>query len=76
MRQKTKSDRFLHTHRFLSLSNSDNIFDNKDPGCDRLWKLERIVNLLNDAHSKYYAPSEYLAVGKVMLLLKGSVIFK
>jgi hypothetical protein len=32
--------------------------------------------MLNDTYSKYYAPSEHLAVDEVMVLFKGRVIFK
>jgi hypothetical protein len=32
--------------------------------------------LINDAYSKYYAPSEHLAVDEVTVFFKGGVIFK
>jgi hypothetical protein len=55
---------------------TDNASDNKGPNYNRLWKLKCIVNLLNDAHSKYHAPFKHLAVGKVVLFFTGSIIFK
>jgi hypothetical protein len=31
---------------------------------------------MNDAYSKYYSPSEYLAVDKVIVLFRGRVNFE
>jgi hypothetical protein len=35
-----------------------------------------VFDFLNDAYSKYYAPSEHLAVDEVKVLFKGRVNFK
>jgi hypothetical protein len=35
-----------------------------------------VSDLLNDANSKYFAPSEHLAVDEVTVIFKGRVIFK
>jgi hypothetical protein len=33
---------------------------------DRLWKIRRIFDMLNEEYSKYYTASEHLAVDKVI----------
>jgi hypothetical protein len=40
--------------------------------------VENKINfyMLNDANSKYYAPSEHVAVDEVTVLFKGQVIFR
>jgi hypothetical protein len=44
-----RCDRFLHILRFPCSSKSDNVFYGKNRNYDRLWKLQRVVNLLNSA---------------------------
>jgi hypothetical protein len=39
-------------------------------------KIDTIFYLLNNAYSKYYTPSEHLAVDKVTVLFKVQVTFK
>jgi hypothetical protein len=57
-------------------------FDNRnqpvttDENCDRLWKMTAIFGKLNYACAKYYSPTERLAVDKMIMLLKGRVIFR
>jgi hypothetical protein len=57
-----KHGRFLHILRFLHFSNNDNASESNNPNYDRPWKIRQIFDMLNDAYSKYYAPSELLAV--------------
>jgi hypothetical protein len=37
----------------------------------RLWKIRQIFYLFNNAYSKYYAPSEHLAVDEIIVLSRG-----
>jgi hypothetical protein len=69
-------DRFLHILRHLHFANNKNAIDSNDPKYDRLWKIRRIFDILNDAFSTYYTPTEYLAVDEVIVLFKGRVNFK
>jgi hypothetical protein len=52
------------------------VFTKVTPNYDSLWELTHIFDLLNDACSKYYTDSEYLAVEEVTVLFKGRIIFK
>jgi hypothetical protein len=67
---------FLHILRYLHFSDNQNATDNNDPNYDRLWKIRRIFGMLNDADSKYYAPTEHLTVDEVIVLYKGKVNFR
>jgi hypothetical protein len=71
-----KRDRFFHIIRFLHFSNNDTGIDKNDPHYDRLSKVRTVFDMLNDAYSKYYDPSEHLAVDEVIVLFKGRVIFR
>ena len=42
---------------------------------DRLRKMRNLFEILNKPFSKFYSPSEQLAVDEVIVLLKGRVIF-
>jgi hypothetical protein len=66
-----RHDRFLHILRFLNFSKSDDALDNNGPNYDRLGILRHISDLLNDAHSKYYTPSENLTVDKFITVFNG-----
>ena len=69
-------DRFLHILRYLHFANNHNAIDNNDPKYDRVWKIRRIVDILNDAFSTYCAATQHLAVDEVIVLFKGRVNFK
>jgi hypothetical protein len=71
-----KRDRFFHIIRFLHFLNNDTAIDKNDPHYDRLSKATAVFDMLNDAYSKYYAPSEHLAMDEVIVLFKGRVIFR
>ena len=43
---------------------------------DRLWKIRDLFEILNATFSKFYNPSENLAVDEVIVSFKGRVIFK
>jgi len=40
------------------------------------WKIRTIFNELSDSYAKYYSPTEYAAVGEIIISFKGRVIFK
>jgi hypothetical protein len=50
--------------------------DMKDEISDRLWKIRNVFDILNDKFSKFYSPSEHLAVAEVIVKFKGRVIFR
>jgi hypothetical protein len=71
-----KRDRYLHILHFLHFTDNKNEPDRKGKNFDRLWKIQNLFEILNSTFSKFYNPSEHLAVDKVIVLYKGRVIFK
>ena len=65
-------DRFLHILHFADNSQRPD----KGEDYDRLWKLRTVFDKLNEAHAKFYNPSEHLAVEKVIVKFKGRAIFR
>ena len=47
-----------------------------DEKSDRLWKMQNLFEILKENFSKFYSPSEHLAVDEVIVLYKGRVIFR
>jgi len=43
---------------------------------DRLWKIRDLVEIIKTNFSKFYNPSEYLAVDEVTVKFKGRIVFK
>jgi hypothetical protein len=68
-------DRYLHILRFLHFTDNRNAGDWNDK-FDRLWKLRNLFEILNAAFSKFYKPSEHLAIDDVIVRFKGRVVFK
>ena len=69
-------DRFFHILRFLHFENNDDPPNHDDPDYDRLWKIRKIFNTLNNKFCKLYNPTEHLAVDEVIVLYKGRVVFR
>jgi len=46
-----------------------------DENSDRLRKMRSLSAILNKTFSKFYSPSENLAVDEVIVLFKGRAIF-
>ena len=46
-----------------------------DRTVDRLWKIREFFEILRTNFSKFYNPSEYLAVDKVIVKFKGRAVF-
>jgi len=71
-----KRDRFFHILRFLHFTDNRNEPDMWDENSDRLWKMRNVLEILNEKFSKFYSPSEHLAVDEVIVKFKGRVIFR
>jgi hypothetical protein len=69
-------DRFFHILRFLHFENNENPPNRDDPDYDRLWKIRKIFDNLNNKFCELYNPTEHLAVDEVIVLFKGRVIFR
>jgi hypothetical protein len=50
--------------------------DKTNKNYDRLWKIKSLFTMLIDNDTKFYSPSEHLAVNEVIVLFKGRVNFK
>ena len=48
----------------------------RDKNSDRLWKVRNVFDILNQKFSKFYSPSEHLAIDEVIVKFKGRVIFR
>jgi len=57
-----KWGRFFHILRFLHFTDNKNEPDMRDENSDRLWKMRNLFQILNEKFSKFYSPSEHLAV--------------
>src|SRR5215469_8457380 len=69
-------DRYLHILRYLHFTDNRNEPDRADENFDRLWKIRDLFEILNDTFSKFYDPSENLAIDVVIVPFNGRVIFK
>jgi hypothetical protein len=69
-----KWERYLHI-RLLQFTDNINEADMTDKNSDRLRKMRSLSEILNKTFSKFYSPSENLAVDKVIVLFKGRDIF-
>ena len=66
--------RYCHILRFLHFTgNNRNGVDRTD---DRLWKIQDLFEIIRTNFSKFYNPSEHLAVDEVIVKFKGRVLFK
>jgi len=71
-----KRDRYLHILRYLHFTDNRNESDRTEENFDRLWKIRDPFEILNATFSKFYNPSENLAIDEVIVFFKGRVIFK
>jgi len=71
-----KWDRYLHILRYLHFTDNKNEPDRTGKKFDRLWKLRDLFEILNATFSKFYNPSDNLAIDEVIVSFKGRVIFK
>jgi len=70
-----KRDRFFHILCCLHFTDNKNEPDMMDENSDQLWEMRNLFEILNEKFSKFYSPSEHLAVDEVIVKYKGWVIF-
>jgi len=56
--------------------NHDDPTNHDDPDYDRLWKMRKIFDTLNNKFCELYNPTEHLAVDEVIVLYKGRIVFR
>ena len=71
-----KQDQYIHILCYLHFTDNRNEPDRADESFDRLWMIRDLFEILNAAFSKFYNPSENLAVDEVIVSFKGRVIFR
>ena len=69
-------DHFFHILRLLHFENNDNPPIHDNPDYDRLRKIQKISDILNNKFCELYNPTEQLAVDEVIVLYKGRVVFR
>jgi len=72
--QKMACARYYHILCFLHFT--DNNRNGVDRTDDRLWKIRDLFEIIRMNLSKFYNPSEYLAVDEVIVKFKGRIVFK
>jgi hypothetical protein len=70
-----KRDRYRNTLRLLHFTDNNNEPEVTDENSDRLRKM-RNLSEIQKTFSKFYSPSEHLAIDEVIVLFKGRVIFR
>ena len=68
-------DHFFHVLQFLHFENNDDPPNHDDPYYNRLWKIWKIFDTLNNKFCELYNLTEHLAVDKVIMLYKGRATF-
>jgi len=66
--------RYYHILRFLHFTDSNR--NPVDRTGDRLWKLRDLFEIPRTNFSKFYNPSEHLAIDEVIVKFRGRVLFK
>ena len=69
-----KRDQYLHILRCLRFTDNRNKPDRTDKNFDRLWKIQDLFEIPNATFSKFYNPSENLAVDEVSVSFNASVL--
>ena len=73
-RQMMARARYCHILRFLHFTdNNRHGFDRTD---DQLWKIRDLFEIIRTNFSKFYNPSEHLAIDEVIVKFKGRMVFK
>lgn len=75
-RKVMSRDRFVMILKFLHFSDNNNKGSRDDPTYDRLWKIRKVFQLINESFKKVYKPTECLAIDEVIIKFKGRVIFR
>ena len=71
-----KWDQYLHILHYLHFTDNRNEPDRTDEKYDRLCKIRNLFEILNATFSKFYNPSDNLAIDEVIVSFKGRAIFK
>ena len=71
-----KQDRYLHILHYLHFTDNKNEPDRTDENFNRLRKIRDLFEILNVTFSKFYNPSDNLAIDEVIVSFRGRVIFK
>jgi len=66
--------RYYHILPFLHFT--DNNRNGVDRTDDRLWKIQDLLEIIRMNFSKFYNPSEHLAVDEIIVKFKGRIVFK
>ena len=69
-------DSFFHILRFHHFENNDYPPNHDDPNYDRLGKIRKIFDTLNNKFCELYDLTEQLAVDEVITLYKRRVVFR
>ena len=68
-------DRFLHILQFLCFADNSQ-WPDKGEEYDQLWIIGTVFDTLNKTYTKFYNPTEHLAVDEVTAKFKNRVIFR
>jgi hypothetical protein len=71
-----KRNRYWHILRFLHFTDNRNDTQKADKSVGRMWKMRNIFEIIDRTFSKFYNPTEHLAVDKVVVLFKGRVVLR
>ncbi|XP_054718570.1 piggyBac transposable element-derived protein 4-like [Uloborus diversus] len=74
-RKAMTRDRFLEILKYLHFENNESK-PGKNSSYDRLWKIRKVFELLNNAFKSVYDPTEQLAIDEVIVKFKGKVLFR
>jgi hypothetical protein len=69
-------DCFLHVLRFLHFENNEDPPNREDANYNRLWKIKKVFDTVNNKFCEMYNPTERLAVDEMIVMYKGRVIFR
>ena len=73
--QVMRRDRFLLLIKLLHFADNRN-YNPDDPGCDKLYKVREIINMIRNTCSEVYSPGKYLSMDESLVLFKGRLSFK
>ncbi|KAL7631069.1 UNVERIFIED_CONTAM: hypothetical protein RMT77_018635 [Armadillidium vulgare] len=71
-----KRDRFCNILTFLHFEDASETIDFSNEPERRLWKLNSLMHILDEAIGKKYYPSQNLSLDESLLLWKGRLIFR
>jgi len=66
--------RYYHILRILHFT--DNNRNGVDRRADGLWKIQDLFEIIRTNFSKFYNPTEHLAVDEVIVKFKGRIVFE